>query len=150
MFFTTFFKHDLTNETKKEKKKAHTQKGTRETNLSSWCLDIKYMNDDSFMYYHRYDSQRFTLNKFCHCIDLDIYLQMGGSSTYCELQGIWKHMKRIKSVCFHCQVTVVFRSVVTCYSGKPYLGLSLFNKTMFILHRFTKTRWQEKKIYIEF
>ncbi len=144
MFFTTFFKHDLTNKTKKEKKKAHTQKGTRETNLSYWCLDIKYMNDDSFMYYHRYDSH--WINSVIALIWIFIS-RWGGSSTYCELQGIWMHMKRIKSVCLHCQVTVVFRSVVTCYSGKPYLGLSLFNKTMFILHRFTKTRWQEKNIY---
>lgn len=72
----------------------------------------------------------------------------GGSSMYCELQGIWRpwHMKRIKSVCLHCQVTVVFRSVVTCYTGKPYLGLSMFNKTMkqrLSLHRLTKRGWQK-------
>lgn len=124
MFFTTFFKHDLTNKTKKEKKRRkHTPKKAQEKPIV--LTDATILNNErwliyAYAFYCKYDSQRFTLNKFCHCIDLDINLQMGGGGIkyilWYELRGIWRpwHMKGIKCVCLHCQVTVVFRSVVTC------------------------------------
>lgn len=103
MFFTTFFKHDLTNKTKKEKKRRkHTPKKAQEKPIV--LTDATILNNErwliyAYAFYCKYDSQRFTLNKFCHCIDLDINLQMGGgeSSTYCDMNfevyegpGIWK------------------------------------------------------------
>lgn len=123
MFFTTFFKHDLTNTTKKEKKRRkHTPKKAQEKPIV--LTDATILNNErwliyAYAFYCKYDSQRFMLNKFCHCIDLDIYLQMGGDQVHIV---IWtsRYMKalayerKIKCVCLHCQVTVVFRSVVTC------------------------------------
>ncbi len=144
--FSLHFLSMISQTKQKKNRKKHTPKKAQEKPI--FLTDVSILNTWTMIHFcitigmiHR-DSH--WINSVIALIWIFIS-RWGGSSTYCELRGIWKHMKRIKSVCLHCQVTVVFRSVVTCYSGKPYLGLSLFNKTMFILHRFTKTRWQEEK-----